>query len=67
LTTELVSIAGVGEKTATKLLQHFGSVAALKQKTVDEIAAIVGHRTAQAIYSYFHSSPNNAELTIEEL
>lgn len=67
LTTELLDIPGIGEKTAAKLLRQFGSVAAIKQAPLDAIAAVVGNRTAQTIAEYFRSRAAADELSIEEL
>ncbi len=41
-TTELTSIKGVGEKTAEKLLKHFGSVKKMKEASDDELIKVVG-------------------------
>jgi len=67
LTSELLDIPGIGEKTAAKLLRQFGSVAAIKQAPLDAIAAVVGNRTAQTIAEYFRSRAAADELSIEEL
>ena len=40
--TELTNIKGVGEKTAEKLLKHFGSVKKLKEAPKEEIIKIIG-------------------------
>ena len=36
MTSELLAIPGVGEKTAKKLLAHFGSLSKLRELTVEE-------------------------------
>ncbi len=46
LTSELLTIPGVGERTVKKLLAHFGSVKALKSLSADELSQVV--RPAQA-------------------
>lgn len=54
-TTELLNIEGVGEKIANRLLNNFGSVAEISNKTVEELQKVVGKNLAQRIYNYFHS------------
>lgn len=44
--TELTGIKGVGEKTAEKLLKHFGSVKKLKQALPEEIIKLIGPSAA---------------------
>lgn len=56
ITTELLSIKGVGEKVAKKLLNSFGSVAEIKTKSIEELRIVVGEKNAQKIYNYFHSN-----------
>ena len=40
--TELTEIPGIGEKTAQKLLAHFGSLARLRAAEVGEVEKVVG-------------------------
>jgi excinuclease ABC subunit C len=54
-TTELNEIKGIGEKTADKLLAHFGSVKKIKLSTQEEIEKIAGKKTAGIIYSHFNT------------
>ena len=49
LTTELTKIPGVGERTAKKLLSHFGSLSRIKSSTTEELAQVVPSRVAAAI------------------
>ncbi len=53
LQTELTEIPGIGPKTAEKLLQHFGSVARLRQALEEEIAQVVGKAQAARLKRYF--------------
>jgi excinuclease ABC subunit C len=55
LKTELTDIDGVGEKTADKLLKHFGSVAQLQNKSIEEIEAVTGKVLALKIMQYFQN------------
>ena len=52
--TELTEVSGIGEKTAERLLTRFGSVEAITNSTIDELAAVAGKKTAESIYRYFH-------------
>jgi len=52
--TELREIPGVGERTTRRLLQHFGSVQAVKQADVAALSAVVTKSQAEAIMEHFH-------------
>ena len=52
--TELTEVSGIGEKTAERLLTRFGSVEAITNSSIDELAAVAGRKTAESIYRYFH-------------
>ncbi|NTU58048.1 MAG: excinuclease ABC subunit C [Chlorobiaceae bacterium] len=52
--TELTDIDGIGEKTAERLLSRFGSVEAITNSSMEELAAVAGGKTAENIYRYFH-------------
>lgn len=56
LKTELTEIPGVGEKTAQKLLNHFGSVKKVKQADKGEIQAEIGNKVGEGVYEYFRES-----------
>jgi excinuclease ABC subunit C len=56
LRTSLTEIPGVGERTARKLLRKFGSVARLKELTVEEIAAELPRAQAQRVYAGLRSA-----------
>lgn len=56
LGTELTHIPGIGEKTAQKLLSHFGSVKKLRAATAAQIAEIAGMAAAKKITSFFTES-----------
>ncbi len=51
--TELREIPGVGESTTRRLLQHFGSVQAVKQADVAALSAVVTRNQAEAILDHF--------------
>jgi excinuclease ABC subunit C len=58
--TELREIPGVGESTTRRLLQHFGSVQAVKQADVAALSAVVTRNQAEAILSHFADRPANS-------
>jgi excinuclease ABC subunit C len=51
--TELREIPGVGESTTRRLLQHFGSVQAVRQADTAALSAVVTRSQAEAIMSHF--------------
>ena len=51
--TELLDIPGVGQNTTRRLLQHFGSVQAVKQADAAALSAVVTRTQAQAILEHF--------------
>ena len=51
--TELSSINGIGEKTATQLLKNFGDVKNIKNKSEKELAYYIGKYKAKLIYRHF--------------
>ena len=51
--TELLEIPGVGESTSRRLLEHFGSVRAVKLADAAALSAVVTRTQAEAIRNYF--------------
>ncbi|MGC2476884.1 MAG: excinuclease ABC subunit UvrC [Candidatus Sulfotelmatobacter sp.] len=51
--TELLEIPGVGERTTRRLLEHFGSLQAVKQADAAALSAVVTRVQAEAIRSHF--------------
>jgi len=51
--TELLEIPGVGERTTRRLLEHFGSLQAVKQADVAALSAVVTKTQAEAILQHF--------------
>ena len=51
--TELRDIPGVGESTTRRLLEHFGSVQAVKQADPAALSAVVTRSQAEAILDHF--------------
>jgi excinuclease ABC subunit C len=54
--TELREIAGVGESTTRRLLEHFGSLQAVKQADVAALSAVVTRSQAEAILNHFRKA-----------
>ena len=53
--TELLQIPGVGASTTRRLLEHFGSLQAIKQADVSALSAVVTRAQAEAILSHFRN------------
>ncbi len=52
LVTSLTAVPGIGQLTARKLLKKFGSVARLKQMSVDELAAALPRAKAERLHEF---------------
>ena len=67
---ELARIPGIGEKTASKLLRHFGSLDRVREVSEDELATVVGkaaaHKLRTALPSTVPAADAAAQLTILE-
>lgn len=57
LSSELLSIEGVGKKKSAGLFTHFGSLSAIKKASAEELAEAPGidKTTAKAVYDYFRN------------
>jgi excinuclease ABC subunit C len=55
LRTSLTEIPGVGARTAVRLLRRYGSVARLRQLSVEQLAAELPRNRAQRVYDVLHS------------
>ena len=53
----LDKIPGVGEKRRQQLLKYFKSVKAVKEASLEELEKAVPRNTAQAVFQYFHQTP----------
>jgi len=60
---ELEGIPGIGDKTATELLQAFRSVKNIKMLTEREMTKVIGMSKARVVYAHFHPEemPNREE------
>lgn len=54
ITSELILIDGVGEKTTQKLLKDFKSVKNIKEQNLESLEQSIGISKAKVIYNYFH-------------
>ena len=52
ITTELLQIPGVGERTASKLLTQFGSFSKLRKVSLEELAQVVKQSQAKRVFEY---------------
>ncbi len=59
--TELLDIPGVGERTTKRLLQHFGSLQAVKEADAAALASVVSRPQASAILRHFHKDETVSE------
>ena len=57
--SELLDIPGVGARTRTRLVQHFGSQRAIEQASLEAPTSVVAKKVAEAIYAHFHPSDSN--------
>ena len=51
---KLEEIKGIGESTATVLLQNFRSVKNIGNQSKEELSKIIGNNKAEIVYQYFH-------------
>ena len=57
LKSELDHIPGIGPRRRKTLLTTFGSLAGVRRATREELAAVVGAKTADAVLAFFASRP----------
>jgi excinuclease ABC subunit C len=53
---ELLEIPGIGETAVRRLLEHFGSVKAVREADAAALTAVVNRAQAEAILNYFNSA-----------
>jgi len=51
--SELLDIAGIGDLTRKRLLQHFGSMRSVREAGLSALEAVVNRKQAQAIFDHF--------------
>jgi excinuclease ABC subunit C len=57
LRSELDHVPGIGPRRRKTLLTTFGSLAGVRRATREELAAVVGAKTADAVLAFFASRP----------
>ena len=57
LRSELDHVSGIGPRRRKTLLTAFGSLAGVRRATREELAAVVGPKTADAVLAFFASRP----------
>jgi excinuclease ABC subunit C len=62
LRSELAGIPGIGEKTAVKLLRHFGSLERVRGATEEELALVAGRAAARRLHAALPVAPNSPKL-----
>jgi excinuclease ABC subunit C len=63
LASELEQVEGIGAKTVTKLLRHFGSAELVRQASQEELAKLVGPAAARKLRE-FYNAQGAAELRV---
>lgn len=61
LATSLTAVPGIGQLTARKLLKKFGSVARLKQMSLDELAAALPRSKAERLHNFFRGNTRTSK------
>ena len=54
ISSELDSIIGVGEVTRAKLMDAFGSVAGVREASLDDLKKVINLKAAKSVYNYFN-------------
>jgi excinuclease UvrABC nuclease subunit len=51
----LSAIEGIGLKTTQKLLTHFGSLAKVREASMEDLKGVVNRTQAAAVWDHFHN------------
>jgi excinuclease ABC subunit C len=54
LASELSAIEGIGLKTTQRLLSHFGSLARIREATIEDLQSVLNRPQAAAVWDHFH-------------
>jgi excinuclease ABC subunit C len=68
LTSELSEIEGIGVRTTQKLLTRFGSLAKIREASLEDLQAVVNRSQADSVWQHFHAKgtePQKAQKTQE--
>ena len=63
---ELARIPGIGEKTAAKLLRHFGSLEKVRDASEEEVATVIGRAAAGKVRAALPAPADPAAFTVLE-
>ncbi len=63
LTSELDQIPGIGEKTRTKLLKHFGSSEQVRAASEDALTVQVGRAAAKRIKLFYANDSSLVQIS----
>jgi excinuclease ABC subunit C len=55
VTSSLLEIPGIGDKTYTLLIRHFGSLKRLEEATIEDISELVGEKKATLVKNFFEA------------
>src|SRR5581483_9042632 len=61
--TELLEIPGIGQQTTRRLLQHFGSLQAVKEADAASLAAVLNRVQVNALLLHFHKDETLVEAS----
>jgi excinuclease ABC subunit C len=62
--SELLAIPGVGARTRTRLIEHFGSLRSIREASVEALSAVVSPGVALRVRAYFHTEETPPTLRI---
>jgi len=65
--SELMDVPGIGARTTQRLVQHFGSVKAVKEADATALSAVVTRSQAEAILNYFRQPEPEPESPLKVL
>jgi len=60
LKTELTQIAGIGDKTAQKLLKHFKSIKKIKEASKVELSEVLNEKQVERVMTHFSKQKRNS-------
>jgi excinuclease ABC subunit C len=63
--TELLEIPGIGERTGKRLLQHFGSLQAVKEADAAALTSVVSRSQAEAILRHFRKDEMPSDASVK--
>jgi excinuclease ABC subunit C len=61
--TELLEIPGIGDRTTKRLLQHFGSLQAVKEADAAALASVLNRTQVSAVMQHFHKDESMLETS----